>query len=147
MVNPLLGNLMNKNYVTEDGIFTQEQLLIAKMIHDYDPELELVKVESHNPLVGEKPYALLHRPMGQMPYPVFFLDAGEIHHGLYARVFASDMAKAGMPLEDQLRANEMAHDLYKQAKEEEDFAEKRELAKSILKSKLHTYKHNGVVYR
>lgn len=147
MVNPLLGNLMAKDFVTEDGVFTQQQLLIAKMINDQYPELELVKVESNNPLVGEKPFAVLCRPHAAPPYPLFFIDAGEIHHGLYARLIASDMAKQGRPLEDQLRANEMAQDLYNLAKQEEDYAEKRDLAKSILKSKLHAYRHNGKVYR
>jgi len=78
---------------------------------------------------------------------LFYLRESEITPLLYARVIAGDMARQGRPLADQLEANEMARQLFEAAKREEELAEASEIAKSILKSKLNKYVHNGKVYR
>lgn len=152
MSHPLFGDanlkLAHKPIITDVGVFTQDQLIVGQMIHGYDSQLTLVRIENPDILKGELPFAVyVHPHNGTMPYPLFFLREGEIHQGLLARIYAGDMAKAGRPLEDQLQANEMADELFRALKHEEEMAEKKDLAKSILKSKLHTYRHNGKVYR
>jgi hypothetical protein len=80
-------------------------------------------------------------------YVLFYINQRDIDHRVLARIYAGDMAKQKRPLEDQLKANEMAYKLFQQAQKEEEEAELADLHKSILKSKLHAYKHKGKVYR
>ena len=151
MPHPLFGEaelrLAQKPMITDVGVFTQEQLLVGKMLHDYDSQLNLVRIENPNILDGELPFAVYVMPNIGMPYPLFYLRESEITPLLYARVIAGDMARQGRPLADQLEANEMARQLFEAAKREEELAEASEIAKSILKSKLNKYVHNGKVYR
>lgn len=151
MSHPLFGDanlkLAQKPIITDAGVFTQDQLLVGKMLNDYDSQLNLVRIENPDILAGELPFAVYVMPHQGMPYPLFFLRESEITPLLYARVIAGDMAKMGRPLADQLEANEMATKLFEAAKHEEEMAEARDIAQSILRSKLHAYRHGGKVYR
>lgn len=154
MAHPLFGDaelrLAQKPMITDVGVFTQDQLLVAKMLNDYNPQLNLVRIENPDISKGELPFAVYCMPYNGMPYPLFFLRESEINPLLYARVIAGDMSRAGRPLADQLEANEMAAELFKAAKHEEELAEASEIARAILKggkNRLHTYRHGGKVYR
>ena len=139
-VNPLLGH----SYITPDGMFSQDQLLVAQMVNDYDPTLSLVRIE--NPKEGQKNCAVLCTPFVGQPYVVFYINQADVDYHVLSRIYAGDMQKANRPLADQLRVNDMARELFTQLKAEELQAEAAEFAVSVLKSPLHTYKHGGKVY-
>lgn len=143
-MNPLLGM---RHHITEDGAFTQEQLLVAKMINDYNHTLHLGKSPSYRGEPGQKQCMVACIPDIGEPYILFYVDMAEIDYRLLARIYAGDMARQNRSLEDQLQANEMARKLYEQAKHEEEKAALADLHRSIVKSPLHTYKHKGKVYR
>lgn len=143
-MNPLLGA---KHHITDEGVFTQEQLLVGKMINDYNPTLHLAKNPNYRGEVGQMDSAVVCFPAVGEPYPLFYINQRDIDYRVLARIYAADMAKQKRPLEDQLQANEMALKLYEQAKYEDDRAEMADLHRSIIQSKLHTYKHKGKVYR
>ena len=145
-MNPLFGdNLIGKNFITPEGIFSQEQLLIAQILHDYDPTLSLVRIE--NPQEGQMNCAVLCTPFVGPAYVVTYVNQADVNYRLIAQIYAADMQKAGRPLEDQLRANDMARELVESLRREEIMAEQAEFAATVLKSPLHKYRHNGKVYQ
>lgn len=136
-LNPLSGS-----FITPEGIFSQEQLMVAQIINDYDPTLSLQRME------GTTRCAVICTPNIGQPYMVFSCELSEVGQSTIAKVFQADMAKHGRTgLADQLEANEAAARILNALKHEEAIAEKQEFAVSVLKSPLHTYKHRGKVYR
>ena len=144
--HPLFG-AVNHSFITPSGVFSQEQLMVAQILSEFDDQLTLVRVNNPDKSIGEKDCALLVTPHIGEPYVLFYINQADIDYRLIARVYASRMSEHGRSLEDQLSANEMARELYEKKKQEEIDAEKRELARSILKSRLNTYRHNGKVYK
>jgi len=145
MTNPLFGdNFYGHSFITPDGVFSQDQLLVAQMLSEYDPSLSLVRVE--NPQEGQMNCAVLCTPNLGNPYVVFYINQADVNYHVLARIYSIDMQRLGRPLEDQLKANDMARDLFDALKREEVQAEAAEFATAVLKSPLHTYKHNGKVY-
>lgn len=143
MTNALLGS----NYhITPDGVFTQEQLLVAKMINDYNSSLHLVRNPAYKAEPGQMDCAVICVPGNAPTYVLFYIHQADVNANVLARIYAADMAKQGRPLEDQLQANELAWRLYETAKHEEEYAAQADLHRSIIKSPLHTYKHNGKKY-
>lgn len=142
-----IPSLMGHSYITPEGIFSQDQLLVAKMINDYDSTLNLVRVENPDKKDGQLDCAVVCTPHVGRPYVVFFVNQSDVNYRTYGRVLAADMQKAGASLGDILTANDQARQLYEAAKHEEAMAEKEEFAQAVLKSPLHTYKHNGKVYK
>ena len=146
--NPLFKDEMfGHSFITPDGVFSQEQLLVAQILSDYDPTLSLVRVENPDKEHGQLDCAVLCAPHVGDPYVVFYINQADINYNVIARIYSLDMQRLGRPLEDQLKANEMARELFEAARREEIEAEAAEFAVSVLKSPLHTYKHDGKVYR
>lgn len=143
-MNPLLAG--TRTHITDVGVFTQDQLLVAQMINDQYPALHLVRNPNYTAEPGQMDCAVICVPDNAPMYVLFYINQVDIDYRVLARIYAADMAKQKRPLEDQLRANEMARELFQQAKVEEEKAEIADLHKSILKSPLHQYKHNGRVY-
>lgn len=141
-VNPLLGN----GYITPDGVFSQDQLLVAQVIHDYDETLSLVRIEDPKP--GQKNCAVICTPHIGQPYAVFYVDLKDVGPEVIRRVFQADMIRHGKNgLAAEMEAREAAQRILNQLKAEEIQAEAMEFAVTVLKSPLHTYKHKGKVYR
>lgn len=145
-VNPLLGNRFQ--YDSGSGSFVSAQhQRIAEILKDYNPELSLMWIPPANRGAGDtKPYVVVHKQSDGNTYPVFYLDESELDHRVLARIFAADMKRNNAnPLAD-LEAAEAAQKIL-EAKEYEDAkAEKFDFAEHVLKSKLHSYRHNGKVY-
>ncbi|HSW91316.1 MAG TPA: hypothetical protein VLG09_01560 [Candidatus Saccharimonadales bacterium] len=136
-LNPLMGS-----FITPEGVFSQEQLLVAQIINDYDPTLSLQRMENSTKC------AVICTPNIGMPYMVMSCELQDVNQNLVAKVFAADMARLGhTSLADQLEAQESAARVFRALKAEEMIAEKQEFAATVLKSPLHTYKHDGKVYR
>lgn len=139
-MNPLTGS-----FITPEGVFSQEQLLVAQVIHDYDETLSLVRIEDPKP--GQKNCAVICTPHIGQPYAVFYTDLADVGQETIRRVFQADMVKHGKNgLAAELEARDAAARILNQLKAEEIQAEAQEFAVTVLKSPLHTFKHKGKVY-
>ena len=128
---------------TPEGYFvSEEHRRIAEIIADYDPDLRLVFIppsERNHDDPNEKPFAVAHFPEGKAPYIVFFAD--ECDHRILERLFTNDTLKHDvMARLDASHAAQEAIRLKKQMEEEEM---KQDIAKSMWRSPLHSYNHNG----
>ena len=128
---------------TPDGYFvSQEHVRIAQIIQDFDPELFLVfippsKRDRNDP--DEKPFALAHMPGDKPAYIVSYFDDCDERilefafmndtrrHDVLARLEAHDAAVQAVNLKKVMEEEEM----------------KQDLVASIVRSPLHTYKHDG----
>ncbi len=133
----------------EVGAFlSEDHRRFAEIINDYEPTLFLVFIPPAKRDPEDKhPYAIVHMPEGQEAYPVMILSETEMENpqAILARLFLNDREK-GDPAAN-LAAMEIAAKamrLHKQAEEEEA---QRDLAASVLRSPLHTYRHNGKIYQ
>lgn len=140
MTSPLLGSA----YVaTEDGTFISvEHQQIAEIINDYDPTLALVWIPPAKREPGDQPFAVVHSPLGQQPYVVFYAD--ECDERLLARVFSSDNARQDVL--SVMDRNNQAREILNAKKRMDEAEEKKDIVRSIIKSPKHKYKHNGVTY-
>lgn len=128
---------------TPDGYFvSQEHLRIAEIIKDYDPRLRLVFIppsqrNSDDP--NEKPFAVADFPDDKEPYIVFFAD--ECDERIIERLFQNDLQKHDVV--GRVNAADAAREAIKLKKEVEQQEELEDMARSMWRSPLHTYKHNG----
>lgn len=131
----------------ETGYFISEaHQRIAEIIKDYEPTLELVWIPpSKRNFNDTYPFAVVHRPVGKPEYVVRKLKENEVDNRLLAWIFANDQERSNpIVMMDKL---DQANEIIKAKRHEEELAEQRDVALSILKSPLSVYKHNGVVYR
>ncbi len=146
MTNPLLTK--TRYEITPAGIISKDHQRIAEIISDYNPELSLAWIPTADRSEGEKPYCVVHTMVDGSRYPVMFLDEAQLDHRVIAELYMRDMSHAvnADPI-SWAEAQELAYKTMLAKKEEDEAAERADLAKSILKSKLNTYKHNGKKYR
>lgn len=127
----------------EGGHFVSEKhAQIAELINEYDPTLELAWIPPDRREPGDKPFAVVHRPLGQPEYVVCYAD--DCDERLLARVFAMDNAHGNVL--DAVEANNAAVRALQLKKEIEQREEAMDLTRSIIGSKKHVYRHNGVRY-
>lgn len=129
-----------------DGHFISERISrIAEIIQDYDPTMELVWIPPENRDGFHKPFAVRHNPLDAAPYIAFFLDEDEVDHRVIARIWENDTRKNDVKthLENMERAAELVRLKERMDKEEE----RKDFVTSVISSPLHTYRHNGKVYR
>lgn len=146
----LLGN--NFRYDEDSGRWlSAEHQRVAEVIKDYDPNLELVWIPPEGRTEEEdrrKPFGLVHRQPDGHTYLIFTLSEAEVNHTLLARIFEADMHKHDPTRTiNKIELNEQAMRLMQAKKIEEQKQEYMEFAHALLKSPLHTYRHNGKVYR
>lgn len=126
---------------------SQEHQYIASIIQDYNPELHLVWIRPQDRTTEEDrkyPFAVMHMPEGREPYIVMLIKENELDHRVLARLFEADQSK-GDPLA-KLNAHNAAIkalEAYKHAAEMEELAD---FHRTMIKSPLHTFRHNGKVY-
>lgn len=130
-----------------DGLYTEHQRRVAQVIRDMFPTVRLLKLEPGHPSFnGEKPFALVDEPNLMMPYVIRTLAESEIDHRLVAWLVENDMQNSDSKV-NRLQLLEMSHALMK-AKAEADWEEERkDLLKSMMKSKKSTYTHDGKTLR
>lgn len=116
---------------------------IARIIKDYDPELELAFIPPANREPGDVPFAVIHRPAGQPAYIVgtYWHCDGRILEDL----FMADN-KQGDVL-DRMDAHNAAVEAIRLKELADKEAETADLAWHILRSPLNTYKHDGIKYQ
>lgn len=147
MTNSLLGT--EYRFDKESGyILHAQHQRIAEIIHDYNPELELVWIPpDRRDAEDTKPFAVIHRQRDGQQYPVFFIAEDEMDHRVLGRIFAADMRKHNPNnVIREIEAYENAQRILEAKAYEEKKAEALDLAKHVLKSKLHKYRHDGKVF-
>jgi len=140
---------MTINVFDQDtGMFvSQEHQDIATIIQDYNPELHLVWIKPQDRVSAtdrEYPFAIMHFPRDGEPYIVMMIKENELDQRVLARLFEADQAK-GDPMAKLNAANKAAQVMqeYRRSQEMEELAE---FHAALLKSPLHTYRHNGKKY-
>lgn len=129
---------------TEEGYFVSENhARIAEIISDYDPTLRLAWIPPDKREPGDKPFAVIHAPLGRPEYIVCYSD--DVNEDLLARVFSMDSTKNDVW--SQVENSQKAAEALKLKKRMEEMEEAKDLAASIVKSKKHVYKHDGVIYQ
>lgn len=148
-VNPLLGPAYHFNNDTGQFVHGHHER-VAHFIKDYDPEMELGWVPPDKRDPGEaKPFCLIHNhPDGSRQAVAFFGEAECNIETIGVWLMENDFRRNNPDaIFNRIQASKLAAELA-DAKETEEIAnEKWEWAKSVLKSPLHTYRHEGKVYR
>lgn len=120
---------------------------VAEIIHDYDETLQLVFIppkDRSTPEDHKVPFAILHTPPNQQPYIVRAVAESEVDERLLAWLWSND-GERGDPFATLQKIDE-AQKVMEAHAAQEARDEAMEIGASILKSKKHTFKHNGKVY-
>ena len=102
---------------------------IAKILSDYDHELHLEKLPPGHPFIAEqpdKPYAVIHRPLGLPEYIIKVFPESMLDERILAQVFEWDTSRFGGKLDkfDALGHARFILDERKRADEQEELREK-----------------------
>jgi hypothetical protein len=125
---------------TPEGYFiSAEHQRIAEIINDYDSDLYLLFIPPAKREPGDKPYAIMHQPPGKAPYIAMYSDTCD--ERLLARLFENDARRHDIL--SRLEAEELAQKLTEAKRRQDEADAKADIAKSMWRSPLHTYKHNG----
>jgi hypothetical protein len=129
---------------SQDGFYvTQDQVRIARIIKDYDPELELIYIDPGKRVSPNLAFAVTHEPVGKPPYIVFYAERCD--ERILERVFTHDNTRTNV-----LHDVEIKEAVYKAMKAQE-WAEQNEEGADIgahaMASPLNWYKfkrpHDG----
>lgn len=131
--------------LSEHGALPAHYERIAEIIQDFNPDMELAWIppEERNAF-DIKPFAIRHNPPNAPSYIVGFFSEEEMDHRIIAHLFSIDTtrndvlgnlereeaAKRALQMKEQIERDEM----------------RKDFAKSLLKSRKHTYRHNGKKY-
>ena len=130
-----------------DGLYTDFQRRIASVIRDIFPTVRLIRLDSLHPsFTPERPYALIDEPHLLPSYVIRTLKESEIDERLIAFLVENNLADSNSKVN---RLDILAHaQKAVQAKAEVEWMEERkDIMKSIMKSKKHEYRHDGKVLR
>lgn len=127
----------------EDGSWINEKTArVAELISEYDPRLELRWVRPDQRRPGEPEFAIIEKAANGAEYVAFLIqDETFVDERLLGRIYAADnkVQNVGNEAEAHNRAVRAM-----QKKEAQDkLAEEHDLAISMMRSNLHTYRHNG----
>jgi len=131
-------------HATPDGFISEKQARVASIIQDYDPDLELVWIPPNQRLPEDdgKEFAVLHR---RPDYIVFYVRADEVDERVLQRLWRSDNSNGNvLNAMDAHNAAVEAMRMREQLDREEETAD---IARTVLASKLNTFKHDGVTYQ
>ena len=130
-----------------DGLYTEKQRRVAAVIKDIFPTVRLIRLDSLHPaFTPEQPFALIDEPHMLPPYLIRTLPESEIDHRLVAWLVDNNMNDPDSKV-NKLDILEMAHRAVEAKREVEWMEERRDVMKSIMKSKKSTYTHDGHVLR
>lgn len=134
---------MDIHVPAEDGTFISEtHARIAEILKDYDPDIDLLWIPPANRMPGDKPFAVAKTEPSGKRYIICYAD--ECDERLLARIWSMDASKHNIAA--QLDAATAAREALRLKKEQERLEEAHDMAATILKSPLHTYRHGGKRY-
>lgn len=148
MSHPILG--ANYFFHEDSGRFINgNHERIARILNEYDPELELgwIPPDKRDPS-DEKPYCVIHNNPNGTRQAISFWREDEIDERILEWAFENDFRKHSPDeIFNRFQARNLALDLKRQKEIEDEAAERWEFGKSLLKSPLHAYRHDGRVFR
>lgn len=148
MSHPILGD--NYRYHREYGGFINaKHERIARIISEYDPELELGWIPPANRDGNDtQPFAIIHNHPNGTRQAISFWREDEIDERLLEWVFMNDFKKHSPDdVWNRMKASELAKELVEKKKIDDETQEQLEFAYFLEKTPLHTVKHEGRRYR
>lgn len=127
----------------EDGSFISEKTArIAELIKGYDHHLELRWIPPNRRQHGEPEFAIIEINDDGREYVAFLIqDESYVDERLLGRIYAADNKDKSVGAEAEAHNRAVRALIDKEKQEEMDMT--KDLALSMLKSGLHTYRHNG----
>lgn len=128
------------------GTLSETHERVAFLLKEYNPELELQYIpEQDRSAFDAKPFRVVHNSPTKGVYIIGHFKADEVNHNLIAHIFKHDLGKNRNVL-TELEAEEHARELMLMREALDRAEEKEDFAKHLIKSPLHTYRHNGKKY-
>jgi hypothetical protein len=128
-----------------DGLYSGDHRRVAEVISDLFPTVRLIRVDALHPAYDpQRPFALVDEPHMLPPYVIRYLRESEVDQRLVAWLVENNMHDANSKV-NRLKILEMAEAAMKAKRELEWMGEKKDMMKSVMKSKKHEYRHNGKV--
>lgn len=126
---------------TEGGYFvSQEHQRIAEIVNDYDPNLYLLFIPAGRRAEGDKPYAIMDNGGDdKAPYIVAYFDHCDSR--ILEHLFMNDVRRHDQMA--RVEAAELAQQITEAKRRQDEEDAKADIARSMWKSPLHTYRHNG----
>lgn len=121
---------------------------LAELIADYDDTLELgwIPPENRLPLDRDKEFAVICRPRnGEPPYVVMKIAEADCNESVLAAIIIRDNEHSNVL--DRLEACEFADQAMKAKDDAERAAFQQDFVATVIKSPLHTFRHNGKKYQ
>jgi hypothetical protein len=135
------------NFARIDGLYTEDQRRVARVIADLFPTVRLIRMEPGHPSFDpERPFALVDEPNLAPPYHIRNLAESEIDARLVAWLAENNTHDPNSKV-NRLQLLEMANALLRAKEEQEYLEERKDLMKSAMSSKKHTWTHNGKTIR
>lgn len=140
-VHPDTGEWVNANYA-----------LISRIVYDYsqipgNPQLSMAWIRPADRATADDfthPYAVIQTLPDGRDVVIFTLREDELDHRVIARIFAGDQSKHDVFA--QMDKDAAAKKVMEYKKKREIIDDAIEIQRTVLKSPLHTFKHNGKVY-
>lgn len=131
----------------EDGSFISAKISrLVEVIRDYDHNVDVRWIRPQDRGAEEPAFALVTRDIKGREYVIFYVqDESEFDGRVLERLIRMDQAKKGNVLSEMDARNAAVKAIVEKQKQEAE-EEAKDLAYHILRSKKHSYKHNGVVY-
>jgi hypothetical protein len=135
------------NFARIDGLYTEEQRRVARIISDIFPTVRLIRMEPGHPSFDpQKPYALIDEPNLASPYHIRNLAESEIDARLIASLAENNMHDPNSKV-NRLQLLEMANSLLRAKEEQEYLEERKDIMKSAMATKKHAWTHDGKTIR
>lgn len=130
-----------------DGLTNDSQRRVAEVIRDMYPEVRLVRLQDGHPeFNAQRPFALIHEPNLLPPYVISTFPESEVDARMVAWLVENNMQDPNSKA-SRLRILEMAERAMNAKREVELMEERKDVMKSIMKSKKHEYRHDGKTLR
>lgn len=118
------------------GTLAQTHERVARLLKDYNPELDLQYIPEKDRTPFDKPFRVVHHS-SRGDYVIGYFAEKDVNHNLVAHVFKHDRRNTDI-LKD-LEAEEAAKQALLMKEQMDKMDEAREMAQTIIRSPLHTY--------
>lgn len=127
----------------DDGTFVNEKTArISELITEYDHRLELRKIRPDRMQPGDAEFAVIEKSDDGREYVAFLIENESfVDERLLARIYLADNKYQNVG--DEAEAHNRAVRALWKKEQQEKLDEANDLAFSMLRSPLHTYRHNG----
>lgn len=135
------------NFARIDGLYTEEQRRVARVINELFPTVRLIRMEPGHPAFDpERPYALIDEPNLAPPYHIRNMAESEIDARLIAWLAQNNMHDPNSQV-NKLQLLEMSNALLRAKEEQEYLEERKDIMKSAMATKKHSWTHDGKTLR